>query len=630
MAKTDIQRSQMYALISALKVVADTKKSPIGASSDAYKDQLESTNGIIKKSVTDFTSKIKGGTQNKKDIFEEIINIANSFLGTEKEDPINAKTKPLVQTKLMKYAKEAARKTLQTSRQTVNNEVKKSFFGGSGMCNSSTTMGSESYDIAPKEFDFVNMLKVSPDSTTGKLIYESTIPNAAQDIKYNRTLYEIFDSMTSYYFVPKDGGTLFRITWDTAQQKYHVDELASGYRIGDFLDNYYNSIEFPDIDHVLKTAMQMVLGGDKPESPTLKLGFKNLNRLLTKLFSLCGKPATDQPLLNTTDTELTEDETDIQDYFNFDDIEGIDLDDEDGFIRGVLKFRDCNNFETELNPNYPEDFAYLLDKKPIDENIINTLNKAARDAYETAESGVAFEGFQISLYLSYILKIPRALIASILSPKMFYPIVLSYKIIKGGVMTVNEMMKTLYSLFFNMIKALFWNFIKNFWSFIKRDLLNFIKSVANQILQNMTKKIRAIIQILINIIKKVLSIAQIGSCTDIFNAILQTIKAALNTRLKIPMPGMLMMLSEYLPGYSSDRAYINIVQRAQAAGIEMGPIYGSENKLPALIKSIMDGHSEEMDTNSYVQIALKGGIIPAGVAAAVIPPGIISGYGKVM
>ena len=48
-----------------------------------------------------------------------------------------------------------------------------------------------------------------------------------------------------------------------------------------------------------------------------------------KIFSLCNKETTNQPLMKNTFTELNEDEYDIINYFDFDDVEGIDLDDED-------------------------------------------------------------------------------------------------------------------------------------------------------------------------------------------------------------------------------------------------------------------------------------------------------------
>lgn len=622
MANTDIQRSKIYALLSAIKTINETPKSVVENSYDPYKDELTSTNGIVKKSITSFTSKLKGGTQNKKDIFEELINLGLSFLGDEKEDPKNPKTKNLGRSKILKYAKLAAQKTLQTSKQTINTETKKVLFGGTGICNATTTMGTNSLMLAPKEFDFLEMLKVDPSTITGQLMYENPIPNINGDIKFNRELYNEFNDPTPYYFK-----TLFAISWDSGQQKYLVDNIGPATRMGDFLDDYYNSIEYPDIEHIFKTAMQMTLGGDGSESKSFKIGMKNLNRIATKLFSICGKPSNGQPLLNTTDTELTEDETDIQNYFNFDDVEGIDLDDEDGYDRGVLKFRDCNNFETNLNPNYPEDFAYQLNKKPIDENVINTLNKAASDAYETAESGVALEGFQLSLLFSYILKIPRALIASLLSPKMFFPIVVAYKIIKGSNLTAKELMKALYNLFNNFIRKTFWTFLKNFWHILKGDLLIFVRKIAARILANKLKKIKLIIQVLINIIRRALQV-NIGSCTEIFSAILLAITAALNKSVKIPIPGLLLVFSELLPGFSADRAYLNIVERVQASGINMGPIYGSQNDLPLLIKGIVDGYSEEMDTNSYVKIALKPTVIPASVAAAYITP-LVEGVGKV-
>ena len=45
------------------------------------------------------------------------------------------------------------------------------------------------------------------------------------------------------------------------------------------------------------------------------------------------------------------DETDeyVEYYFDFDDVEGIDLDDEDSRYRRVLRFKDCYNFEIEID-----------------------------------------------------------------------------------------------------------------------------------------------------------------------------------------------------------------------------------------------------------------------------------------
>ena len=96
------------------------------------------------------------------------------------------------------------------------------------------------------------------------------------------------------------------------------------------------------------------------------------------------------------------------------------------------------------------------------------------------------------------------------------------------------------------------------------------------------------------------------------------------------VPSVLLVLSEGLPGYSQDRAYMNIMERLEASGVPTGPLYGESNDIGSIVKSIVDGHTEEEDQNSFVKIVLHGGVLPGPPLAggAVIPPGIISGVGK--
>jgi hypothetical protein len=628
MAKTDITRQKIKSKLSAIKKINDNPKSFIDNTFDAYKDDLSSVDGIIKKNAADFTSKIKGRAQNKKDIFNEILTTVDGFLGADKEDPINPKKKPLVISKVTRYAKDSAYKVIQSSKQIIIDETKKVFFSGQGTCDPNTTINITETTLSPKEFDFINVLKIDPESISGKLMYENVI-DLGQGIKFNRKLYENFDLATPPYdFNANDGNRLFSLTWNQGEQKYEITNLSSTTKISDFLDSYYSTIEYPNVEDVLKNAMLMSLQGDGTESISFIDGMNNLNRLTTKLFSICGNPSTgESPLLNNATDQLNEDETDIQNYFDFDDIEGIDLDDEDSRKRRVLKFRDCDNFEIPINSNHIEDFTYLLGKKNIDENIINTLNKAASDAYEQSGNSLYFDGFQLSLTGSYVLKIPKAIISSIMSPKMIFPIALSYKIINESPLTyVKELIKKLFNLFYNIITKLFWNFIKEFWSFVKRDLLYFVKNTAKTILLNKVKKIKLIVLSLINLITKA-SQTGIQSCTEIFNTILNIIQAALNKSVKIPVPGLLLVLSERLPGFSADRAYMEAIERLESSGVNMGPIYGTENKFPSIVKGIIDSYSNEMDSNSFIKVALKPTIIPVGPGGAVISP-LIEGVGK--
>jgi len=628
MANTDIIRQKIKSKISVIKKINDNPKSLVDNTYNAYKDDLSSTTGIVKKSINTFQSKIKGATQNKKDIFEEITTTVEDILGFNKKnnEPYDPKEKPVIKRALIRYTKESVQKALQSSKQIMVDETKKVFFSGVGSCDPNTVLNTTTIYLSPKDFDFVNVLKVDPDTITGKMMYEN--PSGSAGIKFNRELFNNFDSGVPYDFTSKNGNTLFSMQWSGDTQQYVITGLTSTMKVSDFLNEYYNSIEYPNIENVIKNAMLMTLQGDETDPVSYKDGMAYLNRLTTKLFSICGKPKSGQPLLNNATDELDEDEYDIQNYFDFDDVEGIDLDDEDSLRRRVLKFRDCDNFEIPLNSNHMEDFAYLLDKKPIDENVNNTLNKAVSDAYEQSSGSIPFDGFQLSLMGSYILKIPKALIGTIVSPKMIFPIAVSYKILNPTKnISVKELFKTLYRLFYNAIVQHFWNFIKEFWRFLKKDLLNFLKTTAENIIKNKLLKIKAIITSLINILKRVIS-TNIGSCTEIFNIILQTIQASLNRSIKIPVPGLLLVMSENLPGFSTDRAYIDAIERLESSGINMGPLYGTENKFPSIVKGIIEAYSGEMDSNAFVKVGLKPSIIPAGPGGAVISP-LVEGVGKI-
>lgn len=616
------EKREFKSLISGIKRISDDPKDLGGNSYDKYKEDLSVKGNATTKNINDYTSKTKGKTENNKNIFSDILETVDGFLGSEDDSTSDSGT----QSKTLKYAKQAAQKSLNSARQLIINEVKQAYFSGEGGCNSDQEDPGTTYYISPKSFDFINMLKVNPESTSGQVMYE-TQPDPGIGIQFNRKLYEKFGTPATESIETRGGTKLFDIAWDEPSQTYAVT-VDSGTNISGFIDDYYNSIEQASIGDVLQTAMMGTLQGDGTEGSSFDQGMDYLNRLLTKCLGACdtSSDSGSSPFLNNATKQIQEDDDGTKSYFNFDDVEGIDLDSEDARRRRVLKFTDCNNFEVPINPNHMEDFVYLLGSKNIDDNIDDTLKKAAADAHGQSDSGVYLGGFLSSLTTDYITQIPNALISSILSPKMIFPITLSYYMLVDVIEDVKELMSILSDMFYDLIKSLFWTFIQEFWKLIKKDLLNFVKKTATIIILNKFKKVKGIILILIGLLLKVLE-GDINSCEDIFSALLNVIKAALNRSVNIPVPGLLLFLSESLPGFSSDRAYMDALDRVEASGINTEDIYGTENKLPSLIKSTIEAYSHEMDTNSYVKIGMSPTVIPSGPGGAVISP-LVTGSGK--
>jgi hypothetical protein len=437
----------------------------------------------------------------------------------------------------------------------------------------------------------------------------------------------------SFEFKTKDDTKLFDLSWDQGTQKYTVSGLnGNPTNTEQFLTDYYNNIEFLDISGVTKTAMLMTLQGDGTEPPLFDKGFNDLNRLLAKLCAICNNPqSTDSTLNQNANTQFNENDDDIEFYFDFDDVEGIDLDDENARYKKVLRFKDCDNFEVPSDSNNFEDFVYLSNKKNLNDAVNSALLNAAASA--SAESTVPLDNLHISILNTFILNLPKALIGSVLAPKYFLPIVIVYKSVVASagalVLSAKEIMKKLSKLFNEIVKNLLWKFISEFWKRIKIDLLNFLQRLALKILKNKTKRYYVIVSTLIALLTKILEIG-LDNCADLFKLISQSIESALKGgNIKIPIPGFLLGLSHNLPGYSTDRAQLNIVEKLEASGISTSPIFGESNNLNALVKSIIDGNTEETDANSFIQVSTQEVIIPTPFGLPIIiPPGIINSSGK--
>jgi hypothetical protein len=633
MSKTKRLKKEIKSKLEIIKKINDDPKKVSNDIYDAYLKDLPSTDQLFGKKFGDFLEKRRKKKENNKDIFSEIIEIAEGFLN--KNNPKGGTDKLFSKNRLKKHGLESSKVTLRSSKEIVSKRVKEVFFASEGICGADSTLKIDSMTLKPKEFDFLNLLTVDPNSDVGKIAYEPVATVSGKE-KVNRKLFETFGG-TPYQFDSQNNNTLFTMDWDTSNQQFNISGLTQGLpdviKVEDFFNDYYSTIELPDIQEIVKNAMFLSLGGGNGDNPAFQDGINFLNRLLSKLFAICGSPKEGQSLKQNAFDMFNENDEDIEFYFNFNEVEGIDLDEENNRYRRVLKFTDCNNFEIPVDDTILEDFIFLTNNNPFNYSINNILNDAATAAFDRSDGTIPQINFNLNLLNNFILNLPKALIMSVLTPKIFLPILIIYKLFKSTlnvVLDVKDIMKKISKLFNIIIKDLFWLFIREFWKLIKIDLLDYIKVIAAKILKNKYKRYLTIIKSIISILQQIL-IKPPDNCFDIFNLILTTINGALRGGIANAIPAVLLSFSDKLPGYSQDRAFMNISERLEAAGIPMGPIYGAANDLPSLIKSIIDGHTEEEDKNGFIAggnkfFALP--IPPLGAGPMIFPPGIIRTFGK--
>lgn len=621
-------RRKINSKIEVIKKINDNGRNTSQSVSDIYIDNIDTSTKFGNK-LNQITNKKILTKNNDTDIFSNIIDISNKFIGNNSGGVINSND-GLGQRKIKNYAIDSAKTTINSLRDIINDNVKNKFFSNDGICGADKIIVTDTIRLKPSEFDFLNLLTVDINSSTGKIFYEPELPNTGRQ-KVNRKLYKSFTD-GPFTFTTINGKQLFTVTWFDDDQEYEISgltQLNSNVLIREFLNDYYSSIEMPDINNIISTAMMMTIQGDDSNSLLFKRSITNLNRLFKKIFKSCGNENNTDELKNQTSANLI-DSDDLSYYFNFNDTEGINIDDEEDRLRGVLKFTDCNNFEIPIDNENLEDFVYYSSKKNINDLVDETFQRLAEEYSERSGSSIPIINFNISLLNGFILNIPRAIVTSILGPKLFLPITIIYKQIYGTDIPVLELMSKLSSLFFDIISDIFWLFVTNFWGFIKIELLRFVLQLVNRIIKNKYRRYVIIITSLIALIRRALSSNDIDSCNSIYGTILNTIDRALSINGQFNIPGIILGLSDRLPGYSQDRSLLNISERLENAGISLSPIYGDENKLISVIKSIIDGHTEEMDTNSFVRVSNKEIIVPTPVGPIVIPPGILNSAGKVI
>jgi len=561
----------------------------------------------IKNKLEDFRAQLRNKKlkrQNKDNIFEEVVKMFDKVLLAGRK--VSDFEKYPKNSRLKQHVLDSAEVTSNASKQIIMDAVKKVFFAGDGICGGNDKFLSinisEPVEIKPQEIDFLHMLRVDPNSDYGKIMYESTVVKNNKK-KINQELYKTFTESGFTYTTPSER-TLFNMSWNPNVQTYNINGLtASGITVNQFVDDYYSNMEWPDINDIIKKSMLLTLkaasvkadstgisagtslsGMDDPLSFTPKLdeALNNLERMLNKLFAFCN--SRNKSLSGQTSIDLlSETEEDDEFYFDFDDVEGIDLEEEDARKRKVLRFKDCNNFEVPYNASIIEDFIYLEGKMNKNDWIRKTLDKAAIDAYEQSDFGLELPDFQVSLNLGFIFNIPKAMVMAAISPKTFLPILLIYKLFTPNVSIdtnyeAKDLMKDLKKLFKEIITQHFWKFLRELWQRLKADLKNFLLNIIRKIIADKLKRYYVVIAALMAILKKIIE-SGLDNCSDLFQAISMAIDAALNASGGLGIPNFLLLIADKLPGFSSVKTNIEAVEKMNALGVPTGDVNGEPNYL---------------------------------------------------
>jgi len=157
----------------------------------------------------------------------------------------------------------------------------------------------------------------------------------------------------------------------------------------------------------------------------------------------------------------------------------------------------------------------------------------------------------------------------------------------------------------NLVSKIYGIFIKIIFDLVVQDIKQLISTITVDIKLEKNKKSLSIIFALTQILLKIADIiVDVRECKSVIDNLLKLLKlASRGFGNQIPLP--LLLATRFLSGFSSTRAYLNVIEEFEKLGIPTGPLPdGTPNKFVLAMKAVIDGMDKEEAENGQVQIAI--------------------------
>lgn len=485
------------------------------------------------------------------------------------------------------------------------------------------------YYIKVSSVDIQKLLITSPTSTVGKCAYErvdfSNTTQFAIPRSTNKMLYSLIQSpgvplstLYSNQYRGLSNTDLFDIEYtpvdDLNNQGYFfkvtVPPRFNGInRVTDFLVDYYKTIDMMDYNNFVNQLIDLVFSifsvevgfGSKTIDDRNKMGI-----FIQRILGLCFDSDSEIDVGGTA--KYPELDNSNEDFFEVTDIDQRDIDEKTEFIqRGVIQFASCDDVILPItDTGYVSDIISNVDESNIDSSINNILDSLVND--ERWSLTFPFPNqLKLNLDTDLIKNFPKAVVAALLTPKILLGFVIMAKCLGvmyddtvSGIENFFKQNKKFVERLISKIGAIF---VKALFDIIAKDVLRLaktiIKDIANERAQTVLRAINSLVNAAVLIAQ---TIDDFRKCRSLIQTLLQLFNLRLPFSQQI-LPTPILALSNFAPGASANRAFLNHIEQLQKAGIPTGPnTDGSPNLMLISDFCAMQGMYKERDENGKVEI----------------------------
>ena len=477
-----------------------------------------------------------------------------------------------------------------------------------------------------------------------------------------------FSQINGKNYLGKSGQNLFDIQYSTTNSfgvtgNYYriilIDrEDGSGTitnNVGEFINDYYSTIKLVDTVDIGANIVNILSGAISFKA---QVGVGQLNEqskfdlLVQRILGLCfdsrreidvsgvAKIAeldgVDDSFFELTEVDLRNIEVAISNIQN-----------------GVMEFEDCDNIKLPVDAdalieqlvNFREDLSGQTTSEQVDvlESIIDSISQNP-----DWKSSIP-NNFNVSVAIdtSVIKKIPLAVASSVLTPKVLLPLYTLLSIVQSGstytynqsVTSINnvtsgvntavgnagsdigesgsnivtngtEFLKTFKTFSIQVISKINAEFLKVLFEILKKDIINLVSSIIQDVSKSRIAKkyamILRLVQIALVVAQLIDDYRKCKSLLDNILLLLNLVGQSLGLRREIPLP--LLALSGLLPGISPEKMTINGIEIFQAIGLPTGTLPdGSPNLMLQYLLGTNKGITKNIAEDGKIEGIGAGG-----------------------
>lgn len=489
-----------------------------------------------------------------------------------------------------------------------------------------TNQGSNKLYIRVNQIDLFKVLNKNPDSKEGKIIYELNPPvNGYPPFSMDKELYNrLQNEGTSFNdeygsdYIGDSGNQIMDIKYVTSYVQNGTTYYGDYYeitlrnrpnlnKISDFIRDYYKSIDMVNFDTIMVKIMNSLTNfvdisaklstSDKEEQ-------SKFEKIIQRILGICFDNTKEIDVSGNAKLSALDSIDDS--FFEMTSFDLRNIENEvNNMVLGVTEFEDCGNVKLPVNTQSIIDDIDEVRKLPENQKVDAFIEKIEKMSKDDNWKLQLPDGINVDISIKNgILKmIPRAVVMSILTPKVLLGMMIVLKSLGSTIMDEIEdfetFMKNMKTFLINMITRIGSIFVEELFKLLKANIRKLVETLMVEIVkESKSGQLKVIVGVLYVLLQLASAVIDWRQCKSVVDEILNLLNLILPGGVR--PPNFILASSGILPGYSPTRAMANITENLQKMGLPTGDLPdGSPNlMLPSMFQQIKGSHDEKLSNES--------------------------------